>query len=249
MSRFLIFSFLIFIFTQCRSDQATTFAEKVENAHHKTAFLENKAIQFDILLNFGGKTRLNGKMTLLTDSRAGIIEENNANRIFFENGDVFIDTTFTDPEGARFTAFTWSYFFLMPYKLSDPGTQWQSYENKNLNGKAYEVEKLTFDSGTGDAPDDWYIVYADPETQLMHAAAYIVTAKKTVSEAEKDPHAIVYENYKEVAGVPIARRWVFHGWTKEEGLTEELGWAELAGIEFIDAPEPLFFVPQHYIKL
>lgn len=249
MTRFFVLSFLIFTFTQCNSDKAASFVERVEKAHHRADFMKNEAIQFDILIIFGSKIRLEGKMTLLTDSRAGMIEEKYGNRIFFENEDVFIDTAFTDPEGARFTAFTWSYFFLMPYKLSDPGTRWQHYENKNLNGKTFDVEKLTFDAGTGDAPDDWYIVYADPETQLMYAAAYIVTAKKTLAEAEEDPHAIVYENYKEIGGIPIARRWVFYGWTKEKGLTEELGSAELAGIEFIDAPEPLFFVPQHYIKL
>jgi hypothetical protein len=48
----------------------------------------------------------------------------------------------------------------------------------------YLTEKLTFKSGTGDAPDDWYVVYADKKTNLLETA-YIVTLKAGKEEAEK----------------------------------------------------------------
>jgi hypothetical protein len=34
-----------------------------------------------------------------------------------------------------------------------------TYKRKDATN--YLTEKLTFKSGTGDAPDDWYVVYAD----------------------------------------------------------------------------------------
>jgi hypothetical protein len=36
----------------------------------------------------------------------------------------------------------------------------------------YLTEKLTFKSGTGDAPDDWYVVYADKKTNLLEKHRY-----------------------------------------------------------------------------
>lgn len=44
-----------------------------------------------------------------------------------------------------------------------------------LDEKDHQTAKLTFEKGIGDAPDDWYVVYTDPENNTMQAAAYIVT--------------------------------------------------------------------------
>jgi hypothetical protein len=38
---------------------------------------------------------------------------------------------------------------------------------KKKDATNYLTEKLTFKSGTGDAPDDWYVVYADKKTNLL----------------------------------------------------------------------------------
>jgi hypothetical protein len=46
------------------------------------------------------------------------------------------------------------------------------------------AKKLSFESGTGDAPDDWYVVYADKATNLIEKL-HIVT--KMSEEAEKKP--------------------------------------------------------------
>jgi hypothetical protein len=47
-------------------------------------------------------------------------------------------------------------FFLSSHVL---GTIWNEYDNKEKTLQI--IRKLTFKSGTGDAPDDWYVVYAD----------------------------------------------------------------------------------------
>jgi hypothetical protein len=36
----------------------------------------------------------------------------------------------------------------------------------------YLTEKLTFKSGTGDAPDDWYVVYADKRQIYLKSSLY-----------------------------------------------------------------------------
>ncbi len=49
----------------------------------------------------------------------------------------------------KYNAFTWSYFFAIPYRLSDAGTIWGSKETVQLMNKSFNMQKLTFTSGTG----------------------------------------------------------------------------------------------------
>ena len=173
---------------------ANAFVGDLEAAHHLADFKSHEAIQFDMSLFFGGKQRLLGKVTLATDSGKARIDLADTTSMIVDGQAVYY-TPSMNPRRVRFDAYTWSYFFLLPYKLSDPGTQWTDYPDKQLNGKAYDVQQLEFEAGTGDAPDDWYIVYADTDTDRIYAAAYIVTAGKPREKAEEDPHAILYGDY------------------------------------------------------
>lgn len=217
------------------NEENLKFTEKVEKAHHKQEFLAKEAVQFDLKLAFGGSVRMDAKFTILTNSTKGIIEYKNGAKIIFDQDKVFYTATIPNEESVRFDAFTWEYFFLFPYKLTDLGTIWNTYDNTEKDQQNYLTEKLTFKSGTGDAPDDWYVVYADKKTNLLEKAAYIVTLKAGKEDAEKNPHAIQYLDYKEVDGIPIATKWVFWGWKDGKGLTEELGQATLTNIKFIKA--------------
>lgn len=225
----------------CKSNEENLkFTDKVENAHHKQDFLAKEAVQFDFKLEFGGKERMDAKFTTLTNSTEGVIEFKNGSKIIFNKDKVYYSATIPNEESVRFDAFTWSYFFLFPYKLSDPGTIWNAYTNKEKDLENYNTEKLTFKSGTGDAPDDWYVVYANKKTNLLEKAAYIVSVKAGKEEAEKDPHAIQYLDYKTVDGIPMATKWVFWGWEDGKGLTNKLGLATLSDIKFVKVDADYF---------
>lgn len=225
-----------------------TFSEKVETAHHKSDFLERAAIQFDLQLFFGGSERLNGTLTLSTDSRQALIATKDGKKIYVQDDKVFFSPETTNTKGTRFSAYTWPYFFLLPYKLNDGGTVWNDYPDKTLNDSPYLTGKLSFQPGTGDAPDDWYIIYADTETLLTEVAAYIVTAGKSQEEAEEDPHAIQYLEYETVDGVPIATQWKFWGWQSDQGLTDQLGEATISNISFVDPAADFFTPPADFIE-
>jgi len=226
------------------------FVASVEEAHHRAAFLAKKAIQFDIVLTFGGNERLNGTILTTTDSRQGIITYKNGQKVYYDEDKVYYSPEMENPKRIRFAAYTWPYFFLFPYKLSDPGTNWAAYESTTLNDKEYLSQKLSFDPGTGDDPEDWYIAYADKEKHLIDVAAYIVTAGgSTQAEAEVDPHAIQYKDYTMVDGVPIATNWTFWSWRKEGGLTKELGAATLSNIKFVDVDDKTFVTPDNFATI
>ena len=238
-----------FAFIGCKStDEKERFTEKIGEAHQKEAFLSKEAVQFKMQLNFGGKERMNALFTVLTNSSKAVIEYENGAKIIVDKDKVYYSTAIPNEENVRFDAYTWQYFFLFPYKLNDPGTKWNTYDNKEANHADYLTEKLTFESGTGDAPDDWYVVYADKATHLLEKAAYIVTVRGNKEEAEKNPHAIQYLEYKEIEGIPIATKWIFWEWKKDEGLTKNIGTANLTAIQFVKE-DPAYFTPTADFKI
>jgi hypothetical protein len=225
-----------------------TFSQKIEIAHKKEAFLSKEAIQFDAAIEFGGNEIFNATITISTTSDLSKITYKNGDEIYVNKENIFVSPSLKDNKGVRFHAYTWGYFFLFPYKLSDEGTKW-NYSFKTQETKNdFDVAKLTFGANIGDAPDDWYIVYSNKETHLLEHAAYIVTAGKTKEAAEADPHAIKYEDYKMIDGIPFATNWGYYGWSLEKGLSDKIGSAKITNINFVEGFRKDFSVPKNYIK-
>lgn len=217
------------------------YVSSMEAAHEKELFTQHEVVSFDIILNFGGRQLLDARLHLATNSSAARLDL--GKRTIWVVGDkVYSSDQPENPASIRFSAYTWSYFFLMPYKLSDPGTRWEAMEGGMLDGQLFDSRKLLFEDGTGDAPEDWYITFADKNTRLLYAAPYIVTGGGSVEEAEEDPHSIRYEDYRKVEGVPLAHRWTFFEWREGQGHTRQLGDARLSDFQFGRAGD-LFSVP------
>ncbi|WP_366184355.1 hypothetical protein [Flavobacterium ovatum] len=229
--------------TGCKTPQKEeSFVEKSEKAHEKEIFNNQEAVQFDIKIEFGGTERMDATMTLLTNSSKGLIEFKNGSKIIYNKDQVFYSPDVPSEKSVRFDAYTWAYFFMFPNKMSDGGTIWNPYENPATNKEQFETQKLTFESGIGDAPDDWYVVYSNTETHLIEQLAYIVTAKSKKEEAEKEPHGIQYKDFQTVNGIPIATKWQFCSWNEKDEFGETIGNANLSNIKFISV-EPDTFTP------
>lgn len=220
--------------------KALSFSENIEEAHNKAAFMMKEAVSFDIKLEFGGKTRLEGKVSMTTNSSRVRVDKKDGTSLIYDGEQVFISPKNSQSDGARFDIFTWQYFFAMPFKLTDPGTVWEEQETKVLDSVEYETSKLTFRSNVGDSPDDWYIIYKQPETSRLKAAAYIVTFGAEREKAEENPHAIVYSDFKSVENIDMATKWSFHNWNAEEGFGEKLGEAIISNINFFKPEEDFF---------
>jgi len=223
---------------------ALPLVEKIEAAHEVSQFKQKDAVQFDIELFFGGSKRLEGVITSTTNSTRVKVEKANGQVIGYDGQQVWMSPADAQTGGARFDIFTWQYFFMAPFKFSDPGANWESLEDMMLDGEAHATAKLTFDAGTGDAPDDWYIAYKDKSTDMLDALAYIVTFGKTQEKAEEEPHAITYHNYEEVEGVPIAKKWKFWLWTEEKGVHQQLGEANISNVKFVKVNDADFQAPE-----
>lgn len=228
------------IFTAQENSQ--TFTSSIEKAHKKDMFMSHKYLKYTIDVTFGGKKHLKGVITQEPGGGKIKIEKEDGSLIIFDGKEVYsLGIKEKDMATARFDIFTWSYFLGLPYKLNDQGTIWSDF-NKNKWGKEKLMTgKLTFASGTGDAPDDWYVIYKNTETNVLEGAAYIVTFGKGKEKAEKEPHAIKYNQFKQVNSVSIATNWTFHMWSLKNGYEEQIGEAKLSNIKFIKEAE--FIVP------
>lgn len=133
------------------------------------------------------------------------------------------------------------YFFGMPFVLADPGTVEQNMGIKELDGKPYEVVKVGFESGTGVAPEDQYIVYLDPETKRMELLLYSVTYFNK-ENAEKYG-ALRYVEWQEVGGLQVPLLTTRHAWDAEtESLGEENGTKRFENVRFSEeASDPSVF--------
>lgn len=216
----------------------------LENAQMTAKVQDHDVVSFDLILNFGGSERFNGTITTRTDSgKIKMTRRSDGTTVIYDGNELRTVPDTAEWKNARFAIFTWQYFFMAPYKLNDPGTQWEMTGEKFINGTDYDTGKLTFAADTGDAPDDWYLVYKNKENNLLEGMAYIVTfGDKDIEKAEENAHAIYYRNFQKVRGdIPVASEWEFFNWNEEEGFNgDPIGNARISNVVFSEEKEGMF---------
>lgn len=220
------------------------FVVPIARAHHAAAWYAKGAVKTRLQLFFGGKKRFAGVLTMAPTAAETRLELDSGTTLGFDGKTAWVEPADADFEKPRFHALTWAYFLAAPYKLGDRGVKIEATGKRQLQGKEYDTAKLTFVAGTGDAPDDWYVLYRDPETNRLAAMAYIVTyGGKDAAKASEDPHAITYEEFEDKDGIPVPMRWRFWEWSEKHGLGKELGRVDLSGVEFTGQVEGSFRKP------
>lgn len=120
------------------------------------------------------------------------------------------------PTPARFWATTPYYFVGIPFVLADPGARYERLEDAPLDGVDHRIVKVTYAEGTGDSPDDYYVIYLHPETHRVAAIRYIVAFPGFFPEGGHSPEKLMrYEDLREVDGRWLAHRFRTHTWDPE----------------------------------
>jgi hypothetical protein len=220
------------------------FARRIENAHGARAWAAQDAVACDITVNYGGAVMLDGSM--LYEPSGGRVRIETADALLVFDGErAWVSPASAEVRGARFQLLTWPYFLAVPFKLRDPGTYLAPHGRRPLDNVIHVTALLTFESGVGDSPDDWYVVYRQPATNRLAAVAYIVTYGRPVDAAEEEPHALVYDEYETVDGVTLSTRWVMYDWTLADGpVGQPLGDVTLANLRFVEAGDADFARPE-----
>lgn len=218
------------------------FAQPIEAAHGAEAFLRKDALRFEYALRYGEQELL-AEVYMKTDMSRIRMQRPDGAQIVWDGEDAYLSPADAEWRGPRFTVLTHPYFLCAPFKLADPGTHLEPKGDAILNDTTYATAKLSFDDGVGDSPKDWYLLYRDKTSDLLRAMAYIVTANRSVEEAEASPSAITYHNFVKIEGVQFPTEFRFWKWNETEGLTERKGTAYVGGFRFVKTDKFTFGIP------
>ncbi len=95
----------------------------------------------------------------------------------------------------RFWAMTPYFFMGQPFALDGDGTNLELLDQKTYKDVLYDVVKVTFEAGTGDAPDDYYILYFDAKSHRLAVIRYIVSYPAYFAKGKHTP-----EKFMELTG-------------------------------------------------
>jgi hypothetical protein len=234
------------ISTIIQPENRQEFVEKIKKAHHFDRFHSKEAIVFDIEMTWGGKPATQATLTTLTSSGKVKFQTNDGKIVVFDGKKMWLSSNNADYKNARFDIFMYHYFFMIPFKVQDKGTNWQILPDKIYDYNDYARAKLTFGNNTGDSPDDWYIVHRNKATNYLEALTYIVTyGGKAQQEAEKKPGGITYHDWIAVDGVMFPTTWKFWNWTEDKGFFNLKGSVKIKNIRFLKASKDMFLLPQN----
>jgi hypothetical protein len=220
------------------SREADQFIRVIEKAHGASRWARRAAFEAYLEVDFGGKDVIDGWLLMDTAAHRSRLKLRDGTVAVFDGQAAWVTPASVDIPRARFHLLTWPYFIAVPFKLRDEGAILQVMEAQPLGDRPFPAARLTFAPGTGDSPDDWYVIYRDPATGWVRALAYIVTYDQTVEEAQKTPHAVVYDDYVQIEGAIIPRRWTFYNWSPLRGVEgDPIGQVRLSGLRFV-RPEP-----------
>ncbi len=177
---------------------------KIFNAHGGIQrWDEMNSLAFTIEKETGNETHLTDlksrKVTITTEKY----------RLGFDGDRVWLaqDSLAFKPERARFYHNLMFYFYAMPFVLGDDGITYSDAEPLEFEDTFYPGTKISFGEGVGDAPDDNYIIYSDPNTNQMVWLAYTVTYG---DKGPSDTYSFIkYDQWQEVNGLklPSVLQW------------------------------------------
>ena len=105
---------------------------------------------------------------------------------------------------ARFWSLTPYYFVSMPFVLADPGVRLAEAPADTVEGRPVDVVRVTFEPGTGDAPDDYYDLLIDPETSRVRGVRYVVSYAGFNPDGGHTPETtMLYDGAQTVGGVVL----------------------------------------------
>ena len=211
----LLVLFVLALMVGCQSNQSAEANQEepqqvVKTDHHS----ENVAKLFEAHGGFEKWASMKqlsyvkrGESTITNLVNRKIRLESEKQTIGFDGEKVWIAPDTVDASRARFYHNLYFYFYAMPFVVGDPGAFYEDVEPKEIKGITYSGIKITYGEGVGDSPDDFYIIWYDPETYKMEWLMYTVTYRS--GEANENYRLIKYDQWAEVEGLmlPTAIQW------------------------------------------
>ena len=147
----------------------------------------------------------------------------------------------------KFWALTPLYLMGHPFILDGEGVNLELLPEVTYKGKANDVVKVTFAAGTGDAPDDYYILQFDKESHLLTATRYIVSYPEYFKDGGHNPEKFMeVGELLDVSGVLLPKELKTHWTTKDGKQGEYITQIDISDIHFVkDIEKDFFAVPDN----
>lgn len=122
----------------------------------------------------------------------------------------------------RFWALTPYYFIGQPFIFDGQGVKLEKLNSQFIDSIEYDAIKISFEAGTGDAPDDYYVNYYDKNSHLLKAIKYIVSYPKRFNKGEHSPEKLmIITSYQKIDGIKLAKTYETYS-TNEQGQKDQL---------------------------
>lgn len=123
----------------------------------------------------------------------------------------------------RFWSLTPYYFVGVPFVFADEGVQYEMAGEATFEDRTYDLVKVTFGEGVGDAPDDYYVTYIDRESGRIGGVRYIVSYPGFFPEGGHSPEKLmIYDGEQSVGGVVLPVSFRTFSWDVEKQEPVEL---------------------------
>jgi hypothetical protein len=224
--------------------QHATLAEQISHAHDASDWRLQRALTGDIHAEFESEASFDAKFTYeISSGRVRMLLPDDT-VLVFDGQTAWVSPASSPVKNARSILKTWPNFIAVPFKLGDVGVQVGPTESRTFAGQKYDTARVTLPPRQADSPDDWYIVYADPQTHRVHALAYLFTHGRKLDDPNNSPHAVTYYDFKEFGGIVIPTVWRFWQWNPSEGIYgKPIGSGRLYNLEFVTPKANAFVKP------
>ncbi|MFD1552860.1 hypothetical protein DNU06_08150 [Putridiphycobacter roseus] len=163
-----------------------------------------------------------------------------------ENAWVSMQDSASFPFNMRFWALTPYTFVGQPFIFDGAGVVLEKLADQMIDSVAYDVVKVTYEAGTGDAPDDYYVNYFDKSSHLLKAIKYIVSYPTYFKDGGHSPEKLMVLNaYTTVEGITLPSAYTTYAVLnteaeKGDAMTE----VTVSNLSFLkEVPADFFEVP------
>ncbi len=211
----LLLLFALALMVGCQSNQSSETTEeapqqKIVTEHHS----ENIAKVFEAhggYENWASMKQLSytkgaeSTVTNLSNRKIKLVSDQMT--IGFDGENVWVTPDTVDASRSRFYHNLYFYFYAMPFVVGDPGVFYEDVDPMEIKGTTYNGVKISYGEGIGDSPEDYYIIWYNPESYKMEWLMYTVTYRS--GEANENYRLIKYDQWAEFEGImlPTAIQW------------------------------------------
>ncbi len=212
-----------------KTSKAEITAQKLEQNHHIDRFKANKAIAFQLKIQFENDSTFKAKISLNTDLNKIRVELRNGTTLIYDGKTAGLFPKNNYYKTASTDLWTWANLFALPFEVKQHARGWKLQSPETLNNTTYNRLAVNFDHNPIWPNQGWSTVYSSPSTGFIQMATFTSLATQ-----QTPTQVVIYKDYFSLHEVPIAKHWEIYNWLDHERhLGKKIAEAEISQVKFI----------------